>query len=85
VAISFWLKEGETVIINVTDSTNTLFWTHAMEAKKGFNQYLWDLVFKNESSNQPYFIHDKSYLTVGVYQLKIEGAGWLEEKAFVVE
>lgn len=85
VVISFWLEEDETVIISVTDSTNTLFWTHAMDAKKGFNQYRWDLVFKHERSNQPYFIHDKSYLPVGAYQLKIEGKAWFEKKEFIVE
>lgn len=83
--ISFWLEKAETVIINVTDSSNTLFWTHTINAKKGFNQYLWDKVFKHESSMQAYFFRTKKYLAKGAYQMQIIGDGWEEKNEFIVE
>jgi hypothetical protein len=69
VPISFWLREEKTVTLVLKDTTGKEIWKTTFPGQKGFNQYRWDLVFKRETSDYPYFVHYEHFVEAGAYTL----------------
>ena len=66
--ISFWTPRKSRVKMLIKDINNEeLIWEKNIKAKKGLNQFRWDLVTKTEHSNLPYFVDYKKYIQPGAY------------------
>ena len=66
--ISFWTPTKSRVTMLIKDINNEeLIWEKNIIAKKGLNQFRWDLVTKTEHSNLPYFVDYKKYIQPGTY------------------
>lgn len=81
---TFWLEEAENIKLIVANEADSVLWNYSADAKKGFNQYRWDLVTSEKSSNQPYFIRFRNYLPPGDYQLKLESSSGIMQRKFSV-
>lgn len=75
--ITFWQDQPGEVTLSVIDSGRTV-WTDRMIARRGFNQYRWDMVLKHNVSPLPYFLGFKEYLRKGKYTLRISGRRIME-------
>jgi len=86
VPFTFWLKSSENIKLSITNSKDSIIWTKSITGKKGLNQFRWNLVTKEESSDLPYFIHYKTYINEGDYTLLLENSeGILRKKIIVIE
>ena len=84
VPITFWVPDTKSVTLKVIYNKEIIFWSKKIESKRGFNQYRWDLVIKEEESMTPYFIHYKRFLDKGTYRLRLETDDQVLEKEFIV-
>jgi len=71
VPITFWMENTETATIKVINEKNELVWQKDIQAKKGFNQYRWDLVINTKKSTLPYHIFEKEWLKKGNYMVEL--------------
>lgn len=77
VPITFWAKKATDVSLIIKDGDGTEIWQKDIKAHSGLNQYRWDLVTKEVSSDMPYFIHYQNYIRQGNYFFSIEIDGEL--------
>lgn len=75
VPITFYLMKEAEVTINVKNKRGEVIWSIPHKAKKGFNQYRWDLVREKVDSPQPYFIQYYQFARAGTYEIHISGDG----------
>ncbi|MDX2414233.1 MAG: hypothetical protein QNK33_03485 [Bacteroidales bacterium] len=54
-------------------SDKDILWSKFFNAKKGLNQFRWDLILKENNSQQPYFIQYLKFPPAGSYILRIKG------------
>jgi photosystem II stability/assembly factor-like uncharacterized protein len=73
VPITFYLSSEAEVSLRVLDGKKRELWSYTLKAKKGFNQYRWDLVVQKVNSTEPYFIHYRRFLPAGDYILQVTG------------
>ncbi len=83
-SFSFWLPNQEVVKLKVVKGNKKVF-EKEIEGKSGINQFRWDLVIKENTSDSPYFIHFKEYLAPGEYAVKLVGEGFEKEQLWVVK
>ena len=67
--LSFWLGTAKTVTLSLRDVANKTLWQKTIAGQKGLNQFRWDLVFKQQESDYPYFVHYEEFLRAGAYQM----------------
>lgn len=82
--ISFWLTEQQSIKLKVTDTADSVFWSMTINGESGLNQYPWDMIIKENTSNSPYFIHYQRFLPRGKYKLILEGINGVDRKPFEV-
>ncbi len=75
VPITFYLMRNADVEIRVCDKNEKTVWSTDFSARKGFNQFRWDLIIKRVASQQPYFIHYARFAPAGTYDIRISGDG----------
>jgi photosystem II stability/assembly factor-like uncharacterized protein len=75
VPITFYLMNNAAVELRLIDEKGTTIWTKPVTGRKGFNQYRWDLVVKNNNSPEPYFWRYLEYAQAGENTLRIVGKG----------
>ena len=75
VPITFYLMNDAAVKLQLNDKKEETIWTKSVTGRKGFNQYRWDLVVKNNNSPEPYFSRYLEYAGAGEYELRIVGEG----------
>ena len=75
VPVTFWLTKDGECTIRVKKADREILWERSWEGKKGFNQFRWDLCYREVDSNRPYFIHYRRYLSKGTYELSVEQEG----------
>lgn len=75
VPITFYLMKEAEVEIRVKDKNGKLVWSRDFAARKGFNQFRWDLVIKKKDSLRPYFIHYDRFVLAGNYEIQVIGDG----------
>ena len=75
VPITFYLMNDASVELRLIDEKEETVWTKPVTGRKGFNQYRWDLVVKNNNSPEPYFSRYLEYAEAGEYELRIVGDG----------
>ena len=86
VPFSFWLNDSEEVELNISNAKNSIIWSESIIGKKGLNQFRWNLITKEKTSNLPYFIHYKSYIQKGEYNLDLKHSeGILRKKIRVID
>ena len=73
--IRFWVNQPGEVRITVSTAVNKILWEITFNAKKGFNQYDWDLVVKKASGPLPYAIQFNELLKKGVYNVALNVQG----------
>ena len=71
VPITFWMEKNEEVAFQLVNSQDSLLWESDFVAREGYNQFRWDLVFQNEESELPYFVHYEKYLNRGKYKFRL--------------
>ncbi len=82
--ISFWVNQTGNVIIKVINAANETVWQTSMNAKRGYNQYRWDLIIKKVNSALPYFINFNELLKKGNYKLELNVQGKIISRQFDV-
>ena len=75
VPISFYLLKEAEVTIGVKNSVGKVIWSISLKARKGFNQYRWDLIREKVDSPQSYFIHYYKFAPAGTHEIQISGEG----------
>jgi len=75
VPITFFLLEEAEVEISVKSREDKVIWSTPFQAKKGFNQFRWDLVREKVDSPQPYFIQYYKFALAGTYEIQVIGEG----------
>jgi photosystem II stability/assembly factor-like uncharacterized protein len=75
VPITFYLLKEAEVTIGVKNSVGKVIWSTPLKARKGFNQYRWDLIREKVDSPQPYFIHYYKFAPAGTHEIQISGEG----------
>lgn len=76
--ISFWQSTAGDVTLSVINDKGEVVWSAGMAARKGFNQYRWDLVTRRNTSPLPYFLNFREYLPKGKYTVRIAGRSVIE-------
>ncbi|HEC43312.1 MAG TPA: hypothetical protein ENI20_10830 [Bacteroides sp.] len=71
VPISFWLSTSQQVSLELMNPGNELVWSTRLDGQEGFNEIRWDLIYKREDSDQPYFIHYETFLESGSYSMQL--------------
>ena len=71
-SISFFINKNEKVLTEVYNDKNDLIWRYKFDAKKGFNEFRWDIIYEKTKSDLPYFIHYNKYLPAGKYKLNLK-------------
>ena len=66
------MKEAERISFEVTDEKNNILWSTPYSTSKGFNQFRWNTVYHETSSDLPYFIHYNKFLPPGNYQFHVK-------------
>ena len=81
--ITFWLEQAGEAVISILNEEDQVLWSVKMAARKGYNQYRWDLITKKVESPLPYFIHYNEFLKPGKYTVQITNAQGVLKKEFV--
>lgn len=71
VAISFYLAEKGNVKIELLDEKEKTIWETDFDARKGLNQYRWDLITKRVYRTAAYFNRTRQFVRAGTYTVKI--------------
>tara|TARA_B100001741_G_scaffold49845_1_gene37701 strand:- start:2901 stop:5411 length:2511 start_codon:yes stop_codon:yes gene_type:complete len=71
-SISFFINKDEKVLTEVFNDKNDLIWSYKFDAKKGYNEFRWDIIYEKTKSELPYFIHYNKYLPAGNYKLNLK-------------
>ena len=86
IPFTFWLNTPEKIELSITNAKDSIIWTTSVNGQKGINQYRWNLITKEETSDLPYFIHYKSYIKKGEYNLLLKNSeGILTKKIKVID
>ncbi len=85
IPITFWLVDNGTVTLTVRRPTGEIIWTRELIGQKGFNQFRWDLMYRENESMQPYFVRYRQYLKKGDYSLTVEQHGVRLERRLLVD
>ena len=83
-SISFFINKNEKVLTEVYNDKNDLIWRYKFDAKKGFNEFRWDIIYEKNKSDLPYFIHYNKYLPAGKYKLNLKLTNENFEESFNV-
>ena len=83
-SISFFINKNEIVLTEVYNDKNDLIWRYKFDAKKGFNEFRWDIIYEKNKSDLPYFIHYNKYLPAGKYKLNLKLTNENFEESFNV-
>ena len=83
-SISFFINKNEKVLTEIYNDKNDLIWRYKFDAKKGFNEFRWDIIYEKTKSNLPYFIHYNKYLPAGKYKLNLKLSDENFEESFNV-
>lgn len=75
VPITLYLLQDTPVTLSVVDSLGRTVWSHQMQGKKGFNQFLWDLVAEWTDGQDAYFWRYLRFIREGTYELHVTGEG----------
>jgi photosystem II stability/assembly factor-like uncharacterized protein len=86
IPISFWSPKKSKVKMFIKDFDNEkLIWEKSIIAKKGLNQFRWDLVTKTEKSDLPYFVDYKKYIQPGNYMFFLKTSKKTIKKKIVIK
>ena len=72
IPISFWSPKKSRLKFIINNNNNELLWEKTIIAKKGLNQFRWDMVTKTQDSDLPYFVDYKKYIQPGDYSFSIK-------------
>jgi photosystem II stability/assembly factor-like uncharacterized protein len=75
VPITFYLRKGAEVTLSVKNKEEMVIWSKKLKARKGFNQYRWDLVREKVDSPEAYFVQYYQFARAGTYTIQISGEG----------
>lgn len=80
---AFWSPEEQELQFSVKKGMKVEFET-TLKAKKGLNEFRWDLVTAEQDDGSPYFIHFKKYLTPANYSVQLDNGSERSEADWVV-
>jgi len=83
--ISFLQSAAGEVTVSVINDKGQVVWSSGMSARKGLNQYRWDLVTRHNTSPLPYFLDFREYLKKGKYTVRIAGRSVIEGVLEVID
>jgi len=76
VPITFYLLEKAEVSIRVLNKEGKVLFERPFSARRGFNQFRWDLVTRRVDSPEAYFFRYERFLEPGDYEVQVAGAGF---------
>lgn len=83
--ISFWSNTEKEVLLIIYPEKGEGIAVIEYDAKKGLNQFRWDLVLRNSNSDLPYFFRFKSYAVSGKYQVRIIDGQYTYRNSFIMD
>jgi len=84
-SFSYYLPEAGEIQLSIQDERKGIVWTKALQGRKGFNQFRWNLIIRQEESLNPYFIHYDTFIDAGMYRLVLNWKGKEVERTLIVE
>ena len=82
--ISYWSPSKTRVELSI-QSGEQLLWEKTIIAKKGLNQFRWNLVTQHQESQLPYFINYKKYIQPGTYSFRMKISGEIIQKDLIID
>ncbi|WP_420386493.1 WD40/YVTN/BNR-like repeat-containing protein [Roseivirga sp.] len=82
--ISYYLPSAQTVTLSIENAKGEVIWKKEQEGESGLNQYRWDLILRQVSSDQAYFIHFNEFIPKGSYTMNLMVGDTKLTKAFEV-
>ena len=73
VPITFFLTRASAVTLAVVNAGGEEVWSRALDGRKGFNQYCWDLITERIDGQDAYFWRHSIFIRPGSYAVKIIG------------
>ena len=82
--ITFWIPGDSNFKLRILNREEEL-WSYTGEGRQGVYQYRWNMVTRNNESDQPYFIRYNEYIGTGVYRLILELNGKTHERELILK
>ena len=82
--ISYWSPSKTRVELSIQNGEQ-LLWKKTIIAKKGLNQFRWNLVTQHQESQLPYFINYKKYIQPGTYSFRMKIPGKIIQKDITID
>ena len=73
--ITFFLTSESAVTLTVRDDEDEVIFRRHIQARRGFNQFRWDLVLERRESPKPYFLGQLRFVEEGTYEVVVSGGG----------
>ena len=83
--ILYWSPTNAPTLLEVKDEKQKLLYSRDLSSDQGLNHFRWDLVYQEEESDLPYFLHDKRYLKAGEYEVSLTQQGEQAERILIVK
>lgn len=83
VPFTFWRAAAGEATLSLLDEQREIVWQTKIQARRGFNQYRWDYVVKQQESPLPYFLGYTVFVKPGTYTLRLSGTVLLESKIVI--
>lgn len=80
----YWSDKKEETTIKILNGENETIYHSELSTEEGLNQFRWDLVLKQQTSNAPYFIHYNKYVEPGEYKIQLSQSTNSVEKSIVI-
>ncbi|MEM8886560.1 MAG: hypothetical protein AAGD28_01150 [Bacteroidota bacterium] len=84
-SFSYYLPEAGEIQLSIQDERKGIVWSKTLLGRKGFNQFRWNLIVRQEESPNPYFIHYDTFIEAGMYRLVLNWKGKEVERTLVVD
>ena len=82
--ISYWSPSKNRIELSILNGEQ-LLWKKTIIAKKGLNQFRWNLVTQHQESQLPYFINYKKYIQPGTYSFRMKIPGKIIQKDITID
>ncbi|MEC9106765.1 MAG: hypothetical protein VX960_06635, partial [Candidatus Neomarinimicrobiota bacterium] len=82
--ISYWSPSKNRIELSILNGEQ-LLWKKTIIAKKGLNQFRWNLVTQHQESQLPYFINYKKYIQPGTYSFRMKIPGKIIHKDITID
>ena len=83
-SVYYWLTKAQKIQLMVKNQSDSTVWNTSVNGTKGLNEWRWDGLMLEQSSNSPYFIQEKVYLAAGQYEFVIQFSEGEDRRPLIV-